>query len=90
MAANTTDTTSIAQRGYELYERTIKVLVDTPENRGKVIVIDVDSGDYEIDPDHLAAASRAKSRNPNAELFATRIGFPALGRIGGRFGRTAR
>ena len=89
MAANATDTTTIAQRGYELYERTIKHLVDIPENRGKVIVIDVDSGDYEIDPDHLTAATRAKSRNPNAELFATRIGFPALGRLGGHYGRTA-
>jgi hypothetical protein len=76
----------ISRRGIDLYERSIKHLVDMPENRGRVIVIDTLSGDFEIDEDHLAAAKRAKMRNPDAVLFATRIGFPALGRIGGRFG----
>ncbi len=72
----------IGRRGEELYESSIRELVDTPPNKGRVIVIDIDSGEYEIDTDHLAAVNRARARNPNALLYATRVGYPALGRIG--------
>jgi hypothetical protein len=73
----------IARRGEEIYEREIRARVE-PDHRGKVVVIDIESGDYELDDDHLAAVRRARARNANAELYALRVGYPALGRIGGR------
>lgn len=71
------------QRGKEIYDTQIRPQVETDENIGKIIVIDVDTGDYEIDPDHLSAAHRARNKRPHALLFATRIGFPTLSQRGG-------
>jgi hypothetical protein len=72
----------IARRGQALYEREIRARVE-PGNRGKILVIDIETGEYELDEDHLAALRRARARNADAELYALRIGYPALGRIGG-------
>ncbi len=73
----------IAERGKAIYERRIRPQRQE-EHDGKILVIDVESGDYEIDQDHLAAVKRAREKRPDAVLFAMRIGFPALARIGGR------
>ncbi len=73
----------IARRGKDLYEREIRSRVEK-DHFGEVVVIDVETGDYEIDPDHLTAAKRARAKHPDAALFALRVGFPALARIGGR------
>ena len=39
----------IARRGKELYEKQLREQVETEENIGKLISIDIDTGDYEID-----------------------------------------
>lgn len=70
------------QRGKELYERDIRVHVEEG-NKGKVLVIDVETGDYELDADSDAATRRALARNPNAVLYRMRIGYPAFGKLGG-------
>jgi hypothetical protein len=74
----------IARRGKALYEQNIREKVEAG-NKGKVLVVDIETGDYEVDEDHLAAAERALARRPDAPLFALRIGYPTLGRIGARF-----
>ena len=56
----------IDRRGEELYEKTIRAKVETPENIGREIVIDVETGDYEIDADGLAASRRLLARHPEA------------------------
>src|SRR5947208_11105370 len=71
----------IVRRGQAIYEQRLRPLVER-EHFGKYLVIDVDSGDYEIDADHLAASNRAAARHPKAPLFAMRIGQRAGGRIG--------
>lgn len=73
----------IAAKGREFYESQIRANIEA-DHHGRIIVIDVESGDYEIDDDHLEAANRLKLRSPHAPLFAIKIGFPALARIGGR------
>jgi len=78
-----TDPAEIAQRGRALYEQQIRVQVE-PDNRGKVLVINVDTGSYEMDADHLTASNRAAAKYPGAPLYAMRIGAPALGRLGSR------
>jgi hypothetical protein len=70
-------------RGEEWYERAIRAQVETDENKGKILVIDVETGDYEIDTDNLAAVHRILDRKPDAALYALRIGYPALGKMGG-------
>ncbi|MBK8270401.1 MAG: hypothetical protein IPK83_19745 [Planctomycetes bacterium] len=73
----------IAAKGRELYEQRIRATVEA-NHHGQIIDIDVKTGDYEIDDEHLEAARRLKLRSPDALLFAIKIGFPAFARIGGR------
>jgi hypothetical protein len=78
----------IDKRGQDLYDEAIRDKVETPDNIGKQIVIDVETGDYEIDEDGLEASMRLLSRNPDAALLGLRIGFNAVYAIGGVLTRT--
>jgi hypothetical protein len=74
----------IVQRGQALYEQQIREKVE-PGNKGKFLVINVETGEYEMDTDDLVASKRAKARFPEAPLFTLRVGYPAAYRLGGRF-----
>lgn len=73
----------IDRRAQELYETRIRADVE-PGNRGRFIAIDVHSGDYEVGEDRLSMAKSLVSRRPNATIGMLRIGYPAVGRMGGR------
>ena len=73
----------IDRRGQELYEGNIRPRVETTENIGRQIVIDVETGDYEIDEDGLAASYRLLARHPGAPLYGARIGYNAVYTLGG-------
>jgi hypothetical protein len=75
-------TEEIVRRGEELYESGIRAKVEQG-NTGKILVIDIETGDYEIDDDHLQATRRALAKHPGAALYSLRIGYPSLGKIGG-------
>jgi hypothetical protein len=75
----------VVRRGQALYEQKIRAVVDEPENRGKMLVINIETGEYEMDGDDVAAAKRAKARFGDAALFAMRIGHRAAYRIGGTY-----
>lgn len=70
--------TEIAQRGKEWYEKGIRQKVETTENLGKILIIDIETGDYEIDEDHVAATCRAQAKHPGHLLYGLRIGYPAV------------
>ena len=72
----------VTERGQALYERDILPTLD-PSARGKFLVLDVESGDYEIDSSELAALKRVRARRPNARVYLLRVGSPAAYRIGG-------
>lgn len=78
-------TEEIARRGRQIYERGIRPEVER-EHRGRFLVLDVGSGDYEIAADDLDASERLLERRPDALLYGLRIGEGAAYRIGGRFG----
>jgi hypothetical protein len=73
----------VGRRGRELYEQNIRARVETEDNIGKIVMIDVDSGDYEIDPVGLQASKRLRVRHPDAVLLALRIGYDAVDAFGG-------
>ena len=75
----------IVQRGQALYEQKIRAAIDEIENKGRMLVINVETGEYEMDADDVTAAKRAKARFGAAALFTIRIGHPAAYRLGGRF-----
>lgn len=66
----------IESRGTAIYENNIRRLVE-PDDTGKFVVIDVYSGDYEIDERDGAAAGRLLKRRPGAMTWAVRVGYPA-------------
>ena len=74
----------VVARGREWYEREIRAQVE-PQHNGEFLVINVETGEYELDADDVAASKRAKSRFPDAPLFAMRVGHRAAYRLGGRF-----
>jgi hypothetical protein len=80
----------ISSIGRELYERQIRPQVETEENIGKIVSIDIETGDYEIDSDLLKAANRLRARHPDAALWGERIGYDAVFAVGGSLERTAR
>lgn len=61
--------------------------VETPENVGKMMVIDTQGGDFEIDPQHIPAWKRLKQRQPEGDFFAIRIGFKAAESFSGMLSR---
>jgi hypothetical protein len=79
----------IGRRGQHIYEERLRPLVETEENVGKIISIDVESGDYEIDDDLIKAGNRLRARHPNAILYGARIGYDAVYGIGGTVTKTA-
>jgi hypothetical protein len=79
----------IALQGKEIYEKQIRAKVETQENIGKIISIDIESGDYEIDSDLLATCRRLQARHQKAVLWTERIGFNAVYAVGGTLTRTA-
>lgn len=54
-----------------------------PEYLGKVVAIDVHSGDYEIADKGIDATMGLIARRPNAFIWRKRVGFNAVNSMGG-------
>jgi hypothetical protein len=67
----------LARLGDEIYERDIAPKM-RPEDQGKVVVIEVESGDYEVDKDGIAAEDRLRARHPDALFWFRRVGSQYL------------
>ena len=79
---------TVASRGKELYLTKIRGLTRGTA-KGDFVVIDVKSGDFEVDSDDVAATMRLMNRRPNAITWAERVGFPAAYNLrGGSQART--
>lgn len=77
--------TEVARRGQQIYDKRIRADVEE-EHRGKFLVVDVRTGEYEMDEDDSVAFDRALEKNPKAILYGIRIGEPAAYRLGGHKG----
>lgn len=78
----------IARRGKKLYSESIRAQVETAENIGKIISINVETGDYEIGDDLVAPSLRLQNKYADAAIWAERIGFDAVYAVGGTLVRT--
>ena len=70
-----------ARRGTELYERTIRACVEA-DNKGKIVAIDIETGDYALGEDILSASQQLFDRNDDAQVWSVRIGYRTVSRIG--------
>ena len=72
-----------ARRGDQIYDRDIRPRVEIG-NEGKFVVIDVETGAYEIDDDEVAASDRLLARHPDAQVWLRRVGSRYVRRFGPR------
>ncbi len=72
----------IARRGEDIYASRLRDHLEK-EHKGQVVIIDVESGEYEIGYDSLAANKRALAKHPGAALYGIRVGFPFVESISG-------
>ena len=72
----------VAARGEAIYDQKIRPEVEI-QNKGKYLVLDIETGEFEIDQDDLVATKRIMAKRPNAVLYGLRIGYPAAYRLGG-------
>ena len=71
----------IVQRGKEIYERDIRPAVEVG-NDGRVVAIDVISGEYELADNATASARQLRAGLPEAVVFFMRVGYRAMHRTG--------
>ena len=69
-----------ARMGDEIYEKKVRPLVEKG-NRGKIVATDIESGDYKVDTDTRKASLYLIDKNPDAQIWCVRIGYPAVHRI---------
>ena len=72
-----------ARLGDEIYESQVRPQVEEC-NHGKIVAIDLDTGDFEIDASEITACDRLEARHPNAQVWMVRIGSRYVRRFGGR------
>ena len=72
-----------SRRGDEIYDREIGPHIG-PEDEGKVVVIDIETGAYEMDHDELAASDRLLSRVLDPQVWTMRVGSRYARRVGAR------
>ncbi len=63
-------------RGEQIY-KTIRSRVD-PGNDGKILAIDIESGEYEVDDDQDNACDRLFARLPDPQIYCLRIGYRSI------------
>jgi hypothetical protein len=73
----------IVKRGDAIFEKDVK-----PHLKGRdsmdFVVIDIETGDYEVDADHFAAVERLRKRVHDAQVYGRRVGSRILYHFGGR------
>ena len=73
---------AIAARGQEIYELRLKAILE-PQRHDQIVAIEVESGDYAVGPDLLAAADELQRRHPNSPFYFIRVGSPTVFRLDG-------
>jgi hypothetical protein len=72
----------VAERGDEMYETLVKPKLKK-KDKGRIVALDIESGEWAIGKDVLAASHRlqAKGSNPESTLFV-RVGFRYVYKFG--------
>ena len=66
-----------ARRGQEIYETSVRPQVEKG-NTGRIVAIDIETGEFEMADDSLAATDRLLDRCPDAQPWLVRIGHIAV------------
>jgi hypothetical protein len=74
---------AVAAKGNILYADGIRQMVETEDNIGKMLTIDVETGEYVIDSNGVDGMVHLKNKRPVARLLVLRIGYDAAVGFGG-------
>jgi hypothetical protein len=72
-----------AQRGDLIYQSKIRPQ-DEAGNQGKIVAIDIETGDFEVDVREIVACNKLEARHPDAQIWIVRVGSRHVRRFGGR------
>jgi hypothetical protein len=71
----------VVEHGTRIYDEKIRPLVEQ-DHYGEFVAVDVETGDYYLAKDGLAAYRLALSRRPEAILYLAQVGYRGAIRIG--------
>ena len=72
-----------ARRGDEIYESQVRSQVEEG-NYGRIVAIDIETGEFEVDETVMGATDRLFERIPDAQPWTLRIGHRAVYHFGAR------
>lgn len=72
-----------ARRGDEIYASQVCAQVEEG-NHGKIVAIDLETGDFEVDASEIDACDRLEAHHPEAQIWIVRVGSRHVRRFGGR------
>ncbi|NER00839.1 MAG: hypothetical protein F6K30_29790 [Cyanothece sp. SIO2G6] len=75
-----------ARRGDEIYETQVRPQVEE-DNYGKIVVIDIETGAFEVDEGKIVACNRLEDCYPDAQIWIVRVGSCYVRRFSGRMKR---
>ena len=82
------DASATRAKGKAIYDEKIRHIVEAdPSQKGRVVVIDIYTSEYEIADSDGQALRRLLDRCPDAYTWAERVGYPAVYKIGGTWGK---
>ncbi len=80
-AAPTRNLKELARLGAEAYDRYVRPSLRRDDD-GKIVAIDVVTGEFEMDQDDYKAVSRLLTRLPSADIWLACVGQPTTCRMG--------
>jgi hypothetical protein len=80
----------VATKANEMYSSGIQQQVETSDNIGKMLTIDVETGEYFIDKTGVEGMMFLKAKRPTTRLFTLKIGYSAAVGFGGFDGKLSR
>jgi hypothetical protein len=73
----------IVKRGEAIFEKGVRSHLKGRDPMD-FVVIDIETGAYEVDADNLAACDRLRERIPDAQIYGRRVGSRFARHFGGR------
>ena len=73
----------IGRRGQDYYDQLLRDKLE-PEHRGEFLMLNIETGEYEMDKNERLAFERARTRWPSGVLCILRVGYRTAHRVGFR------
>lgn len=75
------DNRECAEKAKEIYRTRIRERVE-PHEHGKIVAIDLDTGDYFLGESVIEACKNGRQKYPGKVFFCLRVGFRTTHRVG--------